>query len=246
MKHRLTILLATALVCAAQTTNLGHIDFPTSGTPEAQKHFIQGMLLLHSFEYEDARDEFQAASKIEPRFAMAYWGEALTHTHPLWMQQDVPAARAALSRLAPSKEARLAAAPTEREKDYLSSVELLYGDGDKLSRDLAYAAALGRMHEKYPNDMDAASLYALALMGTCQDQRDAAVYMRAAAVVEEVFAKAPEHPGAIHYMIHAYDDPIHAPLDCAPPAFTPQWPGPRRTRSICRRTSSSPWACGMT
>ncbi len=204
--------LGATLTCAGQTSHLGHIDFPTSGTPAAQKHFIQGMLWLHSFEYADARDEFQAASKIDPHFAMAYWGEALTYTHPLWMQQDVPAARAALARLAPTKDGRLAAAPTEREKDYLRAVEALYGEGDKLHRDVAYAAALGRMHEKYPNDLEAASLYALALMGTCQRQRDTAVYMRAAAVAEEVFARNPEHPGAIHYLIHAYDDPIHAPL----------------------------------
>jgi tetratricopeptide (TPR) repeat protein len=207
----LSVLGVTAM-SAAQSANLGHIDFPTSGTPEAQKHFIQGMLLLHSFEYADAKDEFQAASKIDPHFAMAYWGEALTYTHPLWNQQDVPTARAALARLAPTKEARLALAPTEREKDYFRAVEALYGEGDKLARDQAYAAALGRMHEKYPNDLEAASLYALALMGTCEYQRDAAVYMRAAAVAEEVFAKNPEHPGAIHYLIHAYDDPIHAPL----------------------------------
>jgi tetratricopeptide (TPR) repeat protein len=216
MKQWLTVSLGVALalstICAAQTANLGHIDFPTSGKPEAQKHFIQGMLLLHSFEYADAKEEFQAASKIDSHFAMAYWGEALTYTHPLWNQQDVSSARAALARLAPTKEARLALAPTEREKDYLRAVETLYGEGDKLARDQAYAAALGRMHEKYPNDLEAASLYALALMGTCEYERVPAVYMRAAAVAEEVFAKNPEHPGAIHYLIHAYDDPIHAPL----------------------------------
>jgi hypothetical protein len=66
---------------------LGHIDFPTSGSAEAQKHFVQGVLLLHSFEYADAREEFQKASSLEPHFAMAYWGEALTHTHPVWVQQ---------------------------------------------------------------------------------------------------------------------------------------------------------------
>ena len=133
MKQWLTVSLGVALalstICAAQTANLGHIDFPTSGKPEAQKHFIQGMLLLHSFEYADAKEEFQAASKIDSHFAMAYWGEALTYTHPLWNQQDVSSARAALARLAPTKEARLALAPTEREKDYLRAVEALYGDG---------------------------------------------------------------------------------------------------------------------
>src|SRR5271154_5039782 len=136
MKLRFAPLFAVLTVAAvAQQTNLGHIDFPTSGSKEAQKHFIQGVLLLHSFEYSDSREEFQAASKLDPGFAMAYWGEALTYTHPVWVEQDVPAARAALQRLAPTPGARSAMAPTRREKDYLQTVELLYGDGDKISRD---------------------------------------------------------------------------------------------------------------
>lgn len=191
---------------------LGHIDFPTSGSAEVQSHFIQGVLLLHSFEYDDSREEFQAARKIAPDFAMAYWGEALTHTHPVWVEQDLKSAREALSRLAPTAEARIAKAPTEREKDYLRAVEILYGEGTKVERDIRYAAAMERMHEKYPDDLEADSLYAVALLGTCQHARDYAVYMRAAAIAEEVFAKNPQHPGAAHYLIHAYDDPVHAPL----------------------------------
>jgi tetratricopeptide (TPR) repeat protein len=125
---------------------------------------------------------------------------------------NVAAARAALKRLAPTADERRALAATEREKDYLESVEILYGEGDKVSRDNAYAKAMGRMMKKYPNDLEAASLYAVALLGTCQYERNEATYMRAAAVAEEVFAKNPQHPGAIHYLIHAYDDPVHAPL----------------------------------
>ena len=199
-------------IAAQAPRQLGRIDFPTSGSAAAQSHFIQGVLLLHSFEYDDAREEFQAASKIEPGFAMAYWGEALTYTHPVWVEQDVKSARQALARLGPTAEARIAKAPTEREKDYLRAVEALYGEGTKVERDVAYAEAMGRMHEKYPDDMEAATLYAVALLGTCQHDRNYAVYMRAAAVAEEVFAKNPQHPGAAHYLIHAYDDPVHAPL----------------------------------
>jgi tetratricopeptide (TPR) repeat protein len=208
--------LAVCLFAHAQQSKLGHIEFPTSGSAEAQQHFVQGVLLLHSFEYSDAREEFQAAARLEPRFAMAYWGEALTYTHPIWVQQDTPAARAALAHLASTPDARLELAPTEREKDYLRSVEVLYGEGDKVSRDIAYANAMHRMMKKYPDDLEAASLYAVALLGTCQYERQAATYMRAAAVAEEVFAKNPQHPGAIHYLIHAYDDPIHAPLGLRP------------------------------
>jgi tetratricopeptide (TPR) repeat protein len=213
MRIRFVSLVAVLTVtAAAQQTNLGHIDFPTSGSKEAQQHFIQGVLLLHSFEYADSREEFRAASKLDPGFAMAYWGEALTYTHPVWVEQDADAARAALKRLAPTPEARSARAPTKREKDYLQTVEILYGDGDKISRDVAYADAMGRMMKRYPNDLEAATLYAVALLGTCQFERQYAVYMRAAAVAEEVYAKNPQHPGAIHYLIHAYDDPVHAPL----------------------------------
>ena len=213
MKTWLVVMgLAVCLSAGAQEKHLGQIDFPTSGSPEAQKHFIQGVLLLHSFEYPDAREEFHKASSIQPGFAMAYWGEALTYTHPIWVEQDADAARKALAQLAPTAAARLDKAPTEREKDYLRAVETLYGEGDKVSRDVAYAEAMRRMMQKYPKDLEAAALYSVALMGTCQFVRDYAVYMRAAAVAEEVFAKNPQHPGAIHYLIHAYDDPVHAPL----------------------------------
>jgi tetratricopeptide (TPR) repeat protein len=213
VKLQLTSLFITlTLTAVAQQSNLGHIDFPTSGSPEAQKHFIQGVLLLHSFEYPDAKDEFQAASKSEPGFAMAYWGEALTYTHQIWVEQDAAAGRAVLQRLGSTPAARAAKAPTEREKDYLHAVELLYGEGDKVARDIAYADAMDRMRKKYPEDSEAAILFAVALMGTCQRERQYPVYMRAAAVAEEVFAKNPQHPGAIHYLIHAYDDPVHAPL----------------------------------
>ena len=212
MKAQFAPLFAILTLTAAQQTNLGHIDFPTSGSPEARKHFIQGVLLLHSFEYADSKEEFQAASKLEPGFAMAYWGEALTYTHAIWVEQDAAAGRAVLQHLAPTPEARAAKAPTQREKDYLHAVELLYGEGDKVTRDIAYANAMDRLRKKYPDDLEAATLYAVALMGTCQHERQYPVYMQAAAVAEDVFAKNPQHPGAIHYLIHAYDDPVHAPL----------------------------------
>ncbi|HLN59121.1 MAG TPA: tetratricopeptide repeat protein [Thermoanaerobaculia bacterium] len=199
-------------VVVARADDLGRIDFPTSGSGEAQKHFLRGALLLHSFEFDDAAEEFRAAEKAEPGFAMAYWGEAMTFNHPLWMEQDAAAARKALEELAPTPEGRLAKAPTEREKMYLSAVEALYGKGDKAANDKDYAEAMRRLHEKFPEDENAAAFYALALLGTCEGKRDFPTYMKAAAVAEDVFAKNPLHPGAVHYLIHSYDDPVHAPL----------------------------------
>jgi hypothetical protein len=208
--------LAGAAGALAEGPELGRIAFPTSGGPEAQKHFLRGALLLHSFEYPDAAEEFRRAEAAEPGFAMAYWGEAMTHNHPLWKEQDREAAERVLARLAATREARLARAPTERERMYLEAVETLYGAGGRVTRDAAYAEAMRRLHERFPDDLDASALYALSLIGATEGKRDFAAYMKAAAIVEEVFAKNPEHPGAAHYLIHCYDDPVHAPLGMRP------------------------------
>jgi len=212
----LLVLSTVGTPLRGQTSELGRTDFPASGSAAAMPHFLKGLLLLHSFEYADAADEFRAAQKADPGFAMAYWGEAMTDNHSLWMERDRDAAVKALERLAPTREARRAKAPTEREKMYLDAVEELWADGDKADRDRAYAAAMCRLHEKYPGDLDAAAFYGLALLGTCEETRDVRVYMEAAAIEEEVFAKNPEHPGAAHYLIHCYDDPVHAPLGMRP------------------------------
>ena len=212
------LIAAAAAALSAQappspsSNKLGRIDFSTSGTPDAQAHFLTGALLLHSFEFEDAATEFRKAEEIEPGFAMAYWGEAMTYNHPLWAEQDLDAARKALEKLAATPEARRAKAPTLREKMYLDAVEALYGDGDKPARDRAYSEAMRRLYEQFPDDLDGASFYALSILGACEGKRDTAQYMKAAAIVEEVFAKNPDHPGAAHYLIHCYDDPVHAPL----------------------------------
>jgi tetratricopeptide (TPR) repeat protein len=211
-------LAAAPPATAAPTTapsgpsTLGDIRFPNSGAPAAQPVFIRGVLLLHSFEFEDAAEAFQEARRIDPGFALAYWGEAMTYNHPLWREQDRDAALAALRRLAPTPEARRAKAPTERERGYLGAVELLYGEGDKVARDRAYSQAMGELAARYPEDLEARAFYALSILGTAQGNRDFAVYMRAAAIGEEIFAANPRHPGAAHYLIHSYDDPVHAPL----------------------------------
>ena len=98
---------------------LGTIEFPTSGSPAAQPLFIKGVLLMHSFEYDDAREAFVEAQKADPAFAMAYWGEAMTFNHPVWQRTSPDLAKAALAKFAATPEARRAKAPTEKEKDWL-------------------------------------------------------------------------------------------------------------------------------
>src|SRR4029079_12463653 len=114
MKFR-ALLLAAALalvVSPLKSQELGAIDFPTSGSPAAQPLFIKGVLLLHSFEYDDAREAFVEAEKADPAFAMAYWGQAMTFNQPVWQRSSPDLARAALNKLAPTAEGRRAKAPT--------------------------------------------------------------------------------------------------------------------------------------
>ncbi|MDP9089361.1 MAG: hypothetical protein M3O26_11570 [Pseudomonadota bacterium] len=191
---------------------LGVTHFPNSGAPRAQRDFLRGLLLLHSFEYDAARTAFQAAERIDPGFAMAYWGEALTHNQTLWGEQDLAAARAALAKLDATPEGRASKAKTAREQDYFASLEQLYGSGGKVLRDEKYSSTLGALARKYPNDSDARAFYALSILGLTGGHRDVANYMRAAAEAEAVYDVDKHHPGALHYLIHAYDDPIHAPL----------------------------------
>ncbi|NNF57434.1 MAG: hypothetical protein HKN04_04260 [Rhodothermaceae bacterium] len=203
----LALILVIALPLHAQS--LGETTFPNSGSPEAQEPFLRGLLLLHSFEYADARAAFQEARATDPDFAMAAWGEALTHNHPIWQEQDREAALAALNGV-------VSEGLTEREQAYLGTLDVLYGEGDKEDRDDAFAVAMGELATAYPDDLDASAFHALAILGTAHEGRDFSTYMRAAAVAEEVFDRNPRHPGAAHYLIHAYDDPVHAPLGLRP------------------------------
>ena len=196
----------------AQVEGLGNTTFENSGLEQAQETFLRGVLLLHSFEYEDAREAFLETSRIDPDFAMAYWGLAMTWNHPIWMDQDTEAGRAALHELASDMDGRLKKAPTAREKDYLRAVESLYfGQGDKKARDRAYERQMAELSARYPEDLDASAFHSLSVLGIAHEGRDSVLYARAAAVAEEVIAQNPNHPGALHYLIHAYDDPVHAP-----------------------------------
>lgn len=192
---------------------LGQISFPTvSDSPEAQAAFIQGMLLLHLFEYPFAREQFQLAQELDPDLAMAYWGEAMTHNHPIWDRQDRAAAREVLMKLGATPEERQARTPVAREKGLLAALELLYGDGPKAGRDAAYLRAMERLAAEFPEDHEVRLFYALALFGVQAGVRDTAAYMLSTAIAQDVFSENPQHPGAAHYLIHGVDDPVHAVL----------------------------------
>lgn len=198
---------------AAQTIpGLGTTSFATSTkSPDAQTAFLRGLLLLHVFEYPAAADSFQAAQKLDPAFAMAYWGEAMTYNHGVWNQLDATSGKAALARFAPTPAARAARIADPRERAYMAAVELLYdGTGTKPERDLRYAKLMEQLSATYPTDQNARLFYALALLSQKEGVRDVPVYLHAAEISRAVFALEPRNPGAAHYWIHGMDDPEHA------------------------------------
>lgn len=194
-------------------SELGSIDFNNSGSAEAQTAFLNGVKAFYSFEFDEAGDDFRLAQKIDPDFALAYWGEAISVNHPLWARQDTDAARATLARFAATPAARAEKTPAGRERGLMEAVDVMYGTGDKLSRDIAYAEAMRGLHEMHPGDNEVATLYALSLLGTVRPgDTGFRRQMQAAAISMEVFDRNPNHPGAAHFIIHALDDPEHAIL----------------------------------
>lgn len=212
----LTMLLSSFLLAtiSAAAQKLGTVSFPTSGSAAAQPFFVEGVKDLYSFEFDEAALAFQKAESLDPGFAMAYWGEAMSHNHPLWAEVDVPAARQTLEKLAATEQERVAKAKTEQEKSYLAAAnQLFYSPGDKLARDNAYSQAMAEMYKRWPEDDNVSLFYALSVLGTVRPgdsgfRRQAL----AASIALRIFQKNPDHPGAAHFIIHAFDDPDHAIL----------------------------------
>ncbi|HET6648304.1 MAG TPA: hypothetical protein VFH01_13335 [Pyrinomonadaceae bacterium] len=210
---RLRLLLATVMVAAlttsafAQNAELGKVEFPTSGSEKAQAHFLRGLAALHSFWFEEALEAFRESTKIEPDFMMGYWGEAMAHNHPLWSEQDTAAAREVIKKIKETPKL------SPRERAYLNAVKTLYGEGEKRARDTAYSAAMEKIYRDYADDLDAAAFYSLSLLGLVNSQQKSyRLQARAGAIALGVYEKNPNHPGAAHYIIHAFDDPEHAIL----------------------------------
>jgi tetratricopeptide (TPR) repeat protein len=222
----------TGVARAQQPAGVGVISFPTSGSPEARQAFLTGLAWLHSFEYEQALESFQKAQTIEPDFAMAYWGEAICYQQFLWGNEDPAMARQILGRFGATPEARARRATSPRERAWLASLDVLFGSGDRATRLSAYAEAMRQLAAADPTDPEAAAFHGLALMATASrglaghhgaDGSTASsgaaltlagsnIQQQAAAIFNRIMQQHPRHPGALHYLIHVYDDPAHAEL----------------------------------
>ncbi|HEX4383354.1 MAG TPA: hypothetical protein VH083_10405, partial [Myxococcales bacterium] len=174
--------------------------FTATGSPACKAQVAEGVLLLHSFVYEDAREAFRKAD-----CPIARWGEAMTYDHPLWGEENLAAGRAALARLTATKVSTL-------ETGLIEAARALYGEGDWETRHEAWLAKLAELHAQLPQDDEAALFYALALYVNSHHGKDVKRAMEAVAIAQDVFTRNPDHPGAAHYLIHAADTPDHAIL----------------------------------
>ncbi|HEV7613397.1 MAG TPA: hypothetical protein VGO37_16075 [Steroidobacteraceae bacterium] len=190
---------------------LGKVSFAVSCSTKVRVPFTRGVALLHDFWYEEAQWQFEQIVKADPKCPMAHWGIAMSVFHQIWDRPDDNAvARGRLE----MKAARSQAAATARERGYIAAMSGFY-KSDKREyqpRIEAYSAAMARLYADYPADTDAGAFYALSLLAAkAPDDASVTQERRAMAVLNPLFAKYPDHPGVVHYIIHACDTPLLAP-----------------------------------
>ena len=215
MKNRIVLLLAISLLlnCSSldknsdQTNLLGILNHKFDISEPAKNNFETGLLFLHSFEYEDARKEFEKAIASDSTEMMAHWGNAMSYYKALWGLQDVEGGRAAMRKLGASKEERLAKIKDQLESDFWNGLELLYGDGEFYERNKAHADHMANLYKNYPDNHEVAAFYALGLMWTTPNGREKEIFNLSANIASGILEENPNHPGALHYLIHANDDP---------------------------------------
>ena len=216
MKTPRLVVLSCALVLAAGPAEshdlpdrLGKVSFPTSCDPKVQPLFDAAVAMQHSYWFPEAHKTFNTVLERDPACAIAYWGLAVNYVGNSLVAppppKDVEAGWNAL------EKARAAGAKTQRERDWIEAIGAYYRDHDKIALDqrlAAYSKAMERMTERYPGDFEAWVYYALTLQATAPtDDKTYANQRRAAEILERLVAQNPQHPGAAHYLVHAYDYP---------------------------------------
>ncbi len=206
----------------------GTVDFPVSCASAVRPEFLRGVALLHSFFYEEARRIFTDVAEKDPTCAMAQWGIAMTWWHPIWTPptpDEMSAGKAAAAK------AMAMTAGTDRERGFITALDAYYntpespttgevgqschGPVGPRDRVIAYENAMRKLYDKYPDDVEVQTFYALAVLAvgyatptdtTLANQlRAAAIQLRAAAILEKLWKTNPQHPGVAHYLIHSYD-----------------------------------------
>jgi tetratricopeptide (TPR) repeat protein len=201
----------------------GTVDFKVSGAPEVRSEFIRGVALLHSFFYEEARRIFTEVAARDPNCAMAQWGIAMTWWHPIWTpptSDEMRAGKAAIEKGMAMK------AGTDLERGFITALNAYYNTPDSPTaglvgqschgpvgapdRVVTYEKAMRQLAEKYPDDFEAQTFYAFAILAlgyATPADTTLAKQLQAAALLEKLWKKNPNHPGVTHYLIHSYDYP---------------------------------------
>ena len=190
--------------------HLGSVAFTVSCLPSVQAQFNRGVALLHDFWYEEARPQFERILQADPSCAMAHWGLAMSGFHQIW---DTPDAAGMAAGWREMQAAQAAPAKTERERQYIAALSDFFkpGKATYASRIESYAAAMGTLYAHFPQDVDAAAFYALALLAAEKpDDVSLAQEHKALAVLTPLWSRYPDHPGLVHYIIHACDSPTLA------------------------------------
>jgi len=204
----------------------GKVDFPISCAPAAQPEFMRGVALLHSFFYEEARRVFTSVAEQDPKCAMAQWGIAMTWWHPIWTPptpEEMAAGKAAIDK------AMTMAAPTDRERGFITALSAYYQTPDTPNagavgqschgpvgprdRVIAYEKAMRQLYDKYPDDLETQTFYALAVLSVgyaTPTDTTLSKQLQAATILEKLWKKNSNHPGVVHYLIHCYDYPTLA------------------------------------
>ncbi len=213
---------------------LGEVNFPVSCKPESQVEFNRAIALLHDFWYAEAEKAFNKITATDPECSMAYWGAAMSNYHPIWAPPNETEVKNGQT---PAFKALAMSAKTDREKAYITAIALFYKDTDKLdhkTRAKMYAQEMEKVYRQNRDDLEAAIFYALSLLGTADiSDKTYSVQKQAAAILNPLVEKAPNHPGIAHYIIHSFDYPPLAEL--ALPA----------ARAYARIAPSSPHALHM-
>lgn len=206
------IAFVTPTVAQGHATKHGKVEMQTSCSQASQQNFYTGLALMHHMMYEQAEQEFAAAAQANPDCAMAQWGIAMSYIHPLWGErpsdENLQKGQAALKKAAQQKNM------TEKEAAYIKAASQFYDNWENTSYPeqlKAFEAGLKQIYEAYPEDVEAAAFYSLAQLATApKTDKTFAKQKEAGERLEQLHAKAPDHPGLFHYIIHAYDNPALA------------------------------------
>jgi tetratricopeptide (TPR) repeat protein len=198
---------STARAAAFPGERLGAVSFPISCSPSVRAPFSRGVALLHDFWYAEARPQFEKIAKADANCAMAQWGIAMSMFHQIWDRPDDAALADGWQHL---KTAQAHPAKSAREREYMAALSGFFQPGtrDYQARIDGYAAAMAALYAHYPHDVDAGTFYALSLMAA-EPSGDVSLTQehKALAVLDPLFDKFPDHPGVVHYIIHACDTP---------------------------------------